>query len=86
MAFDPNEEEIPLFSVPDSVLEQFFELTGKADAYKGFILAYVNEEGMPMVVSKIDTQIVEMGLQKALEQFLEDTATARLEFPELGEE
>lgn len=86
MAFDPNEEEIPLFSVPDSVLEQFFELTGKPDAYKGFILAYVNEEGMPMVVSKIDTQIVEMGLQKALEQFLEDTATARLEFPELGEE
>ena len=49
-------------------------------------MAYVNEDGMPVVVSKIDTQIVEMGLQKALEQFLEDTATARLEFPELGEE
>ena len=79
--FDMN-EDFPKFQIPESTLMQFFELTGGPDSHKGFILAYVNEDGHPVVFSKTDTQIVEMGLQKALEQFLDESFVgANIELP-----
>ena len=59
------------FSIPDSFLEKMYEFTGGGDN-GGFILAYVNPAGNPMINCKIGSQIVEMGLRKALERFLED--------------
>ena len=86
-SFDPNNNELPLFSIPESTLLQFFELTGNAESHKGFILAYVNEAGSPVIFSKTDSQIVEMGLQHALRQFLEEQLEARgIEFPPAPEE
>ena len=80
--FDMNEEEFPKFEIPESTLMQFFELTGRPESHKGFVLAYVNEEGCPVIFSKTDSQIVDMGLQKALGQFLEESAVGRgIEFP-----
>lgn len=86
-SFDSNNDELPLFSVPESTLLQLFELTGSADSHKGFVLAYVNENGAPVIFSKTDSQIVEMGLQHALTQFLEEQLEAPgIEFPPSPEE
>ena len=48
------------FTVPDSFLEKMYEFTGNGEE-GGFILAYVNSEGRPMVNCKISSQIIEMG-------------------------
>jgi hypothetical protein len=61
----------PQFSIPESFLEKMYEFTGNGDD-GGFILAYVNQEGKAMINCKIGSQIIEMGLRKALERFLED--------------
>ena len=60
------------FHIPENLLQKLFLMTGNADNNKGFILAYVAQNGKPMVFSKSETQIVEMGLRKALEEFLVD--------------
>ena len=60
------------FSIPDSFLDKMYEFTGDGDSNGGFIIAYVNPAGSPMINCKIGSQIVEMGLRKALEKFLDD--------------
>jgi hypothetical protein len=64
-------ENLAPFQNPDEFLEQLFEFTGNAeDQSKGFTLCYSDQNGTPMVLSKAGTQIVEMGLRKALEKYL----------------
>mgnify|MGYP003119896275 CR=1 FL=1 len=65
-------DQLQPFNIPENLLEKLFLMTGNADNSRGFILAYVAQNGKPMVFSKTDTQIVEMGLRKALEEFLVD--------------
>ena len=66
---DPN--NLNPFQIPDSFLEQLFEFTGNAeDQSKGFLLCYTDQNGSPMILSKVGTQVVEMGLRKALEKYL----------------
>jgi hypothetical protein len=60
-----------LFSIPESFLDKMYEFTGNGED-GGFILAYVNQQGKPMIQCKISSQIIEMGLRKALEKFLGD--------------
>ena len=59
------------FTIPNSFLDKLFEFTGDGDD-GGFILAYVTQDGRPLIQCKIGSQIVEMGLRKALEKFLDD--------------
>jgi len=59
------------FTIPNSLLDKLFEFTGDGDD-GGFILAYVTQDGRPLIQCKIGSQIVEMGLRKALEKFLDD--------------
>jgi len=59
------------FTIPNSYLDKLFEFTGDGDD-GGFILAYVTQDGRPLIQCKIGSQIVEMGLRKALERFLDD--------------
>ena len=63
----PREE----FTIPNSFLDKLFEFTGDGGD-GGFILAYVTQDGRPLIQCKIGSQIVEMGLRKALEKFLDD--------------
>jgi hypothetical protein len=63
-------ENLNVFSIPESMLEKLFEFTGDADHSKGFILAYVDQDGRPMVYTRSQNQIIEMGLRKALEKYL----------------
>jgi len=69
---EENDINSPQFTIPESYLDKMYEFTGNGDDGGGFILAYVNTEGKPMINCKIGSQIIEMGLRKALERFLED--------------
>ena len=67
--FDPN--NLGRFDMPDEIFEKIYELSGGIEeSSKGFLLAYVNSEGEPIIHSKAPNQIVHMGLIKAIEQFL----------------
>ena len=70
MSGDINPDELEYFSLPQGLLHQLFELSGDAEHSKGFILAFVTQEGKPLVFTKTQNQIVEMGLRKALEKYL----------------
>lgn len=73
--FNMNEDsEAPRFFMPDAFLNQLYELTGNADSHKGFILSYVSEDGTPVVLSKSDSQVVDLGLQHALKQYLAEAS------------
>ena len=71
MSSDIDPENLTPFQIPEAFLEQLFEFTGNADEQsKGFLLCYTDQNGSPMILSKVGTQIVEMGLRKALEKYL----------------
>jgi len=65
---DPDNLEV--FHIPDSILQEIYELTGEFDSSKGFILACVGQEGKPFVYSRASSDVVLLGLHKALEEYL----------------
>ena len=71
-------ENLDDFQLPEGVLCQLFEFTGCTDGDSGFILSYVGPNGQPAIVTKTSSAIVEMGLRKALEQYLKQIASQDL--------
>tara|TARA_B110000305_G_C19456691_1_gene651442 strand:+ start:3038 stop:3304 length:267 start_codon:yes stop_codon:yes gene_type:complete len=67
---DFNPDEISEFRVPQQLLEKIFELSGESEHNRGFILAMVDQTGKPVVFTKSQNQIVDMGLRKSLEKYL----------------
>ncbi len=65
-----NPESLRTFSMPENLLEQIFEFTGGAEHSKGFIIAYADQNGKPLVYTRAQNQILEMGLRKSLEKYL----------------
>lgn len=64
-------ENFEHFQIPQKVLDQLYEFTGSSsDQSKGFILAYADQNGNPMVYCRAGTQIIDMGIRKALEKYL----------------
>jgi len=79
---DFNEQNLPRFSLPRTFLEQLFEFSGSTDGNRGFVLAFVNQDGEPMIYTKADNQIVDLGLRKAMEKYLMELEES--EFPNGG--
>lgn len=78
MSDNIDPENLGVFSIPEAMLQKLFDFSGDADHSKGFILAYVDQNGKPMIYTKSQNQIIEMGLRKALEKYLislEETET-----------
>ena len=67
---DFEDGEFPSFVLPEAFLNQLFEFSGSTEGNRGFILAFVNQEGEPMVYTKADSQIIELGLRKAMEKYI----------------
>jgi hypothetical protein len=63
-------ENLPKFQIPENFVEQLYDFTGSSDTGRGFVLSYVDDAGRAMVISKSSSQIIEMGLRKALEKYL----------------
>lgn len=66
--FDPANP--PQFVIPDHFLDKLYGFTGGQEGNSGFILSYVDESGKAVVYTRASSQIIEMGLRKALEQYL----------------
>ena len=82
-------ENLGKFNLPENILHQLFEFSGSSGGDSGFILSYVNQEGLPSVITKATSPIIEMGLRKALEQYLDQVAAQEIElnFPkDFGDE
>ena len=82
---DIDPDSLNEFQLPESILHQLFEFTGCTDGDSGFMLAYVSQNGAPAIITKTCSPIVEMGLRKALEQYLEQVASSETPI-DLGDE
>jgi hypothetical protein len=69
---DIDPEELPEFTMPAQMLEQLYSFTGNGEDTQGLIVAFVAQNGAPAIISRHSSSIVDMGLRKALEQYLED--------------
>ena len=82
-------ENLGNFQLPENMINQLFEFTGSTNGDSGFILSFVNQQGLPSVITKATSPIVEMGLRKALEQYPEQVSAQEIElnFPkDFGDE
>ena len=60
------------FNIPQNFLEQLYEFSGGANKYKGMVIALCSERGSPIVYSKFESPIMELGLKKAIEDYIND--------------
>jgi hypothetical protein len=65
---DPD--NLPHFHIPENFLDQLYDFTGGPETGGGYVLSYVDDRGKPLVYSRTSSQIVEMGLRKAIEKYL----------------
>ena len=66
-----NEEEAdPEFSIPSEMVDKLYELSGGVDKYKGIIMADSSDAGRPLIYQRFDCGMTELGLVKALEDYL----------------
>ena len=61
------------FQLPDKILNELYELTGGPDRYKGFMIAYCDEKGTPIIYTSCDSPIVEAGLTKSLQDYVAES-------------
>ena len=73
---DPEDIPFDNFVLPEKFLHQLFEFSGSTEGNRGILLAFVNQNGDPVIFSKSDNQIVEMGLRKAAEKYLIESEAA----------
>ena len=67
---DIDPENLETFHIPESVLNELFELTGESESNRGFLLACVDQDGKPFIYSKAASQVIELGIRKAVEEYL----------------
>ena len=65
-----NQDE-EAFSIPSGFVEKLYEISGDSDKHKGVIMIAANESGDPIIYTKFDSMITELGLTKALSQYLD---------------
>lgn len=71
-----NPNELPEFQMPRQILDKVFEFTGSTEENKGFMLAYVDHNGSPQIITLAASAIIEMGIRKAVEDYLTEYAEA----------
>jgi hypothetical protein len=67
---DIDPENLETFHIPESLLDELFELTGESEGSRGFLLACVGQDGRPFVYCKSASPVVELGIRKAMEEYL----------------
>jgi hypothetical protein len=73
-------KEMSKFQMPPNLIDQLYELSGNADKYKAIVLGYISEDGVPLIYAKYDSQVVEFGMRKALEKYLENADSSEFMF------
>ena len=70
-------ENLSRFNLPESIISQLFEFTGSSSGDSGFILSFVNQDGLPSIITKANSPIVEMGLKKSFRAILRTSFCSR---------
>lgn len=86
MSENIDPENLGDFVMPESILEKLFELSGDENQSKGFIVAFVDQTGKPIVFTKTQNQIIEMGLRKALERYLDESESANFIYDDFDDD
>ena len=67
---DIDPDNLEAFHLPEGFLNELFEMTGESESNRGFLLACVGQDGRPFIYSKSASPVVELGIRKAMEEFL----------------
>lgn len=67
---DIDPENLQVFKIPESILEEIYELTGDSASNRGFLLACVGQDGRPFIYTRSENQVIDMGIRKAVEEYL----------------
>jgi hypothetical protein len=59
------------FEIPDSFLDQLYELTGGVEKNKGYFLCHIDEHGNCQIKHKYDSQVTEFAINKLLEIYVD---------------
>ena len=70
------------FKLPEKMLQDLYELTGGPNCYKGFVIAYCDENGTPVIYTNCESQITESGLLKSIEDYLQSTPQSQEDLEE----
>lgn len=60
------------FLFPTQIVEQMYELSGAADAYKGVVICVCSPKGTPQIYTKFDSVVVSLGIKTAVQQWLDN--------------
>ena len=74
MNFDP--EDLPKFEIPSRLFDKIYEFSGPTDQSRGILMAYLTQEGTPLIFARYGSKIIEFGLRKAMESYLQETEDA----------
>ncbi len=67
-----SKEEPKDFIFPTELVEQVYEISGGADAYKGVIMCVCSPKGTPQIYTRFDSVVTALGMKMAIEQWLSD--------------
>ena len=70
MNFDP--EDLPQFEVPSKLFDKIYEFSGPIESVRGVLLVYLAQDGSPLIYARYGSKIVEFGLRKAMESYLQE--------------
>ena len=82
MSDDLDPDSLPEFAMPNNIISQIYEFSGSTEENKGIILTFVDQNGTPQIITQASSVIIEMGLRKALEEYLEEVSMASR--PDIG--
>ena len=66
------------FEIPDSFLDQIYELTGDTNKNKGYFLCFIDEKGNCQIRHKYDSQASEFAINKLIEIYITQRQDAHL--------
>jgi hypothetical protein len=69
MNIDP--ENLPEFQMPLKLMDKIYEFSGNSKVGKGVLIVYLSQDGSPVIFNKSNSKIIEMGVRKAVETYLE---------------
>lgn len=72
MSEEINPDSLPEFSMPTNLLSKIYEFSGSSEENKGFILIFADQSGTPQIISQSCSPVIDMGLRKAAEDYLEE--------------
>lgn len=72
MSENLNPESLPEFSMPPNIINQIYEFSGSTEENKGIMITFTDQTGTPQIITQAASPVIEMGLRKAMEEYLEE--------------